>query len=34
VADVTFFGKDQAGKSVQVKGSIGFNFGDFGDPTT
>jgi hypothetical protein len=34
VADVTFFGKDQAGKSVQVTGSIGINFGDFGDPTT
>ena len=34
VADITFFGKDQGGKSVQVTGSIGINFGDFGDPTT
>jgi hypothetical protein len=34
VADVTFYGKDQAGKSVELTGSIGINFGDFGDPTT
>ena len=34
VADVTFYGKDQAGKSVAVTGSIGINFGDFGDPTS
>jgi hypothetical protein len=34
VTDVTFYGKDQGGKSVQVTGSIGINFGDFGDPTT
>jgi hypothetical protein len=34
VTDVTFYGKDQGGKSVQVTGSIGINFGDFGDPTS
>jgi len=34
IADVTFYGKDQGGKSVQIVGSIGINFGDFGDPTS
>jgi hypothetical protein len=34
VTDVTFYGKDQGGKSVQVTATIGINFGDFGDPTT
>jgi hypothetical protein len=34
IADVTFYGKDQAGNNVSVTGSIGINFGDFGDPTT
>ena len=34
VTDVTFYGKDQGGKSVQVTGSIGINFGDFVDPTS
>lgn len=33
VADVTFYGKDLGGKNVAVTGSIGINFGDFGDPT-
>jgi len=32
LADVTFFGKDQAGNDVQVTGSIGVNFADWGDP--
>jgi hypothetical protein len=32
IADVSFFGKDQAGNNVTVTGSIGINFGDFGDP--
>ena len=34
VTDVTFYGKDQGGKSVEVRGTIGINFGDFGDPTS
>jgi hypothetical protein len=33
VTDVTFYGRDLGGKSVTVTGSIGINFGDFGDPT-
>lgn len=32
IADVTFYGRDQAGNDVAVNGSIGVNFGDFGDP--
>jgi hypothetical protein len=32
LADVTFYGKDQAGNDVQVTGSIGVNFADWGDP--
>jgi hypothetical protein len=32
IADVTFYGTDQAGKNVIVTGFIGINFGDFGDP--
>ena len=32
IADVTFYGKDQAGNNVLVTGSIGINFGNFGDP--
>jgi hypothetical protein len=32
VADVTFYGKDQTGREVSVKGSIGVNFADWGDP--
>jgi hypothetical protein len=32
IAEVTFFGSDQAGNEVQASGSITVNFGDFGDP--
>jgi hypothetical protein len=32
VADVTFYGRDQAGHDVVASGSIGINFGNFGDP--
>lgn len=32
VAEVTFFGKDQAGNDVVATGMISVNFGDFGDP--
>jgi hypothetical protein len=32
IADVTFYGRDQAGNEVSVTGSISVNFGDFGDP--
>jgi hypothetical protein len=32
IAEVTFFGRDQAGNDVSVTGSITVNFGDFGDP--
>jgi hypothetical protein len=32
VADVTFFGRDQAGHDLSVTGSIGVQFGNFGDP--
>ena len=31
VADVTFFGRDQAGNDVSATGSIGVQFGNFGD---
>lgn len=31
IADVTFFGRDQAGNDVSVTGSIGVLFGDFAD---
>jgi len=34
IADVTFFGKDQANKDVQVTGSIDIAFSDFIDPTS
>ena len=33
IADVTFYGKDQAGKNVAVTGSMGVTFGNFADPT-
>ena len=33
IATVTFYGKDQAGNNVTVKGDIQVNFSDFGDPT-
>jgi hypothetical protein len=32
IADVTFYGRDQAGNDVSVTGSIGIDFGNFGDP--
>jgi len=32
IATVTFFGKDQAGRSVQVTATIGINFADWADP--
>jgi hypothetical protein len=32
IADVTFFGRDQAGNEVSATGSIGVQFGDFADP--
>jgi hypothetical protein len=31
VADVSFYGRDQAGRDVIASGSIGINFGNFGD---
>jgi hypothetical protein len=33
IADVTFYGKDQTGTDVSVKGAISVNFSDWGDPT-
>jgi hypothetical protein len=32
IADVTFYGHDQTGSTVNVTGSILINFADFGDP--
>lgn len=32
VAEITFYGKDQAGNDVSVVGLITVNFGNFGDP--
>jgi hypothetical protein len=32
IAEVTFYGHDQAGNDVIVSGTIGIDFGDFGDP--
>jgi hypothetical protein len=32
IADVTFYGRDQAGNDVSVTGSIEITFGNFGDP--
>jgi hypothetical protein len=32
IADVTFFGRDQAGNDVAVTGQVGVLFGDFADP--
>ncbi len=32
IADVTFYGKDQTGNDVSVKGSISVNFADWADP--
>jgi len=33
VADITFFGRDQAGNELSVTGSIGVQFGNFADPS-
>ena len=33
IAEITFFGRDQAGNEVSVTGSIGVNFSDYGDPS-
>lgn len=33
IAEVTFYGRDQAGNEVSVSGTIGVNFSDFGDPS-
>ena len=32
IADVTFYGRDQAGNDVSATGSIAVDFGNFGDP--
>jgi hypothetical protein len=32
IAEVTFFGTDQAGRAVSVAGNIGVTFADWGDP--
>lgn len=32
IAEVSFFGRDQAGNEVVAVGNIGVNFADFGDP--
>ena len=32
IADVTFYGRDQAGNDVSVSGRIGVTFGNFADP--
>ena len=32
IAEVTFYGRDQAGNEVAVTGLMSVNFGDFGDP--
>jgi hypothetical protein len=32
IADVTFYGRDQAGNTVSASGSISVTFGNFGDP--
>ena len=32
IAEITFFGRDQAGNEVTATGSITVNFADFGDP--
>jgi len=33
IADVTFYGQDQAGNELSVTGSIGITFGNFADPS-
>ena len=32
IAEVTFFGRDQAGNEVTVSGNITVSFADYGDP--
>ena len=32
IADVTFYGRDAAGNDISATGSIGIDFGNFGDP--
>lgn len=32
IAEVTFFGRDQAGNDITATATIGINFGNFGDP--
>jgi hypothetical protein len=32
IAEITFYGRDQAGNDVSVTGTISVNFADFGDP--
>jgi hypothetical protein len=32
IADITFYGRDQAGNDISVTGSIGIFFGNFADP--
>ena len=32
IADVTFYGRDQAGRDSSVTGQISVNFADWGDP--
>jgi hypothetical protein len=32
IAEVTFYGRDQAGNEAEVTGSISINFGDYADP--
>ena len=33
IAEITFYGRDQAGNEVSVTGSMSINFADFGDPS-
>jgi hypothetical protein len=33
IAEITFYGRDQAGNEVSVTGTISVNFADFGDPS-
>jgi hypothetical protein len=33
IAEITFYGTDQAGRAVSVTGRIGVNFADWGDPS-
>jgi hypothetical protein len=33
IAEVTFYGSDQAGNEVAVTGTVSINFADFGDPS-